>query len=792
MITTSYYLFLFLLIFSPWAFGTVDTLPQMLTQAACFGALFLYSVAHLLPDSTKRVCQLPGVTPMLVLLGFILLQTIPLPMGLLKILSPAVSELYLNPQGARTLTWAPLSVNSSATFTQFFHYASFAACYILAGYLMRDRARCRQVILLLIVVGTVVATQGILQYWFDNGRLLWLRLPPLKGTDFKGAFVNRNQFAAYLEMLAPLALAFFLLQQPLMKAAVTFRQRCLDLFNDPHNHSRFLLGLSAALMMAACFISLSRGAMLAVSLSSFFLLISLKQNQKKGAFVLYIFIVFLGLFSIISYSGWDPILLRFQLQNHDLYQLSSGRLEIWRQILPLVKDFLFFGSGLGTFSNIFTTYSTSSIYPGYFLYHPHNIYLETVSDLGLVGFFFVSCFFISVIHSSFAGLKKRRDPFARCLFLAAVASLLAQLFHLTFEYNLQSGAVGLTFFTVLALLVCGGHTRFHGQGPASSLPRAGVSLNLVMVIASGLLLSGSLYWNISTLRADTTLPGPVTWNRNTPQIELEKIHDKAVAASRIMPLHSYYHYAQAETAALLGRNDEASEQYSRAIQLNPAQPAYLERFGVFLADCGQNQQAKQFFTKAILHDRANAKRYERYGNWLLTIGEQEQALKVFGQAMQVNPGGSSAIIQRLVEAGFTPQDIVSILPERVQPYLSMAGYFEKDKQIKEAENLFSHALDLVSSEPKTASSYFMAPFHFYQRQHLTEKAVKMLERGLVTLPNDVQLHLEMAKIYEQQGEIKRANEFYQKVIALKPGHLEAVKRLNSMQSRELENGRPGE
>ncbi len=780
MVTISYYLLLFLLIFSPLAFGTVDTLPQMLTQAASFGGLFLYSLAHLLPGN-KRACRPPGLIPLCLLLGFLLLQTIPLPMGILEVLSPAAYKIRAGMSGIAPLdAWAPLTINSRATFTQIFHYTSFLACYVLACSLLTDRGRCRQVISLLIIIGTIISLQAILQKWFSNGRLLWVRLPPLNGGYFKGAFVHRNQFAAYLEMLAPIALAFCLFHQRHIKEVVTFRQRCVEALNHLFKNDRFLFGLAAVFMIAACYISTSRGGILSVSLSCMLLIFFLHKYKKSGSLFVRIVIIFFCISFLIGSVGWEPIISRFQFKNRDLIQISSGRLEIWKQALPLIKDYFLMGSGLGTFGNVFSTYSILKIYPNHFIYHPHNVYIEVFSDLGLVGFTLLGCFFYSVARGAYAGYRERRDRFARYLFIAAAAGLFAQFLHLTVEYNLASGAVGLTFFTILALLVSGGYTRFHGHGAASSLPGGGSMYIPALTVVSGLLLIGSLYWNISTMLAYNTLPGPVTWNLDTPAAELKVIYGRALKASRLMPLQSYYHFARAETAALLGRNDEAGEQYRQAIRLDPVMPAFLEGFASFLAGEGRNEQADRFFALAVRHDRANAQRYELYGRWLLVTGKREKALEVFSRAMRAAPKAAKTIIPALMGAGFAPSTIAAKLPERMRPYMVLAGLLTGKGRIKEVDKLYRHALELAAKEPKLRAWFFNAPFKFYQRRKQPVKALTVLRRGIALLPENAGLRLKLAMLYERQGERDKAVAAYRKVLRLKPGQRQAVKGLRTL------------
>jgi len=655
MITTSYYLLVFLLIFSPLAFGTVDVLPQMLTQAASFGGLFLYYLACLLPGR-KKIYRPPGLIPLCLVLGFLLLQIVPLPMGIIQILSPAACKIRAGMPGTASLDlWAPLTINSRASFTQIFHYTSFLACYVLACSLLTDKSRCRQVTALLIIVGAIISLQAVLQKGFGNGRLLWLRLPPDNGSQFVGSFAYRNQFAAYMEMLTPLALAFCFFYYSSLPGNEPFRRRLALLFNKSHN-LQFLLGFAVVLMITAVFLSTSRGGIISVFLACIIVVLLLKRQNGGKCHSVYLLVIFLCTAFLIGGIGLEAIFARFDFNNKDFNQIIDGRFAFWKQGLPLIRDYFLAGSGIGTYGNIFPTYSSSFVAGGRtFLYHPHNEYLEIFSDLGLTGFTLLGCFFYSVARSAYAGYRERRDRFARYLFIAAAAGLFAQFLHLMVEYNLASGAVGLTLFTILALLVSGGHTRFHGHGAASSLPEGGSICITALTVVSGLLLIGSLYWNISTMLAYNTLPGPATWNQNTPAAELEVIHGRAVRACRLMPLQAYYHYARAETAALLGRNEEAGEQYWQAIRLDPVMPVFLEGFASFLAGKGRNESADRFFALAVRHDRTDPQRYERYGRWLLAVGRRKKAVEVYRKVLRLKPGQRQRQVAKRLQALTLPE-----------------------------------------------------------------------------------------------------------------------------------------
>src|SRR5438046_10342636 len=62
---------------------------------------------------------------------------------------------------------------------------------------------------------------------------------------------------------------------------------------------------------------------------------------------------------------------------------TTGRSHFWSVTLDVIKTYPMTGSGLGSFSAIYPRFDTRN---GYFrLEQPHNHYLQTLSDSGIVG-----------------------------------------------------------------------------------------------------------------------------------------------------------------------------------------------------------------------------------------------------------------------------------------------------------------------------------------------------------------------------------------------------------------------
>jgi O-antigen ligase len=104
-------------------------------------------------------------------------------------------------------------------------------------------------------------------------------------------------------------------------------------------------------------------------------------------------------------------------------EVTSGRIDIWRQLAPEVLRSPIFGRGL--FSTQWSEYARTG---GYWAAHPHNMYLGIAMDAGIVGVV-VMFLFYRFVWRGFRrlGRDERLSPVMRGYFLGASAGLVGYL-----------------------------------------------------------------------------------------------------------------------------------------------------------------------------------------------------------------------------------------------------------------------------------------------------------------------------------------------------------------------------
>jgi O-antigen ligase len=127
----------------------------------------------------------------------------------------------------------------------------------------------------------------------------------------------------------------------------------------------------------------------------------------------------------------------------------AGRVSIWRQTLPVVRDFWPFGTGVGTYQTVMIQYQTMSRY--FYISHADNEPLQVLAEGGLVLGVPIALAFLAGVWLSARRLREDRSAmfWLRAGAAAGIAALLAQNM---VEMTLRVPANAL-LFAVLAAVV---------------------------------------------------------------------------------------------------------------------------------------------------------------------------------------------------------------------------------------------------------------------------------------------------------------------------------------------------
>jgi len=281
--------------------------------------------------------------------------------------------------------------------------------------IFRERKRIERLILVIILWAVCLVFYGVAKRYFNVGQEI---------TGSFSTFGNRNHFAAYMVMVAPLAIAYSLCCKNKVK--------------------KIIFIFIGTIISAGVFLSFSRAGSVSLILALFLMGSLLKKGKIAREKYWVLLVIVLGV-SFVLMVGFNPIKQRFILLQQGLWY----RFRIVRDSLQIVKDFPIFGVGLGNFSNIFTLYQRF-VSRGYY-YYLHNDHLQMIVEVGLVGAFFYFCFLFNILKDILDRLGKRNDMFVRNIVVGGLSGTVGLVIHSFFEFNFHIPAVALLFWIILGL-----------------------------------------------------------------------------------------------------------------------------------------------------------------------------------------------------------------------------------------------------------------------------------------------------------------------------------------------------
>jgi O-antigen ligase len=396
-------------------------------------------------DFTGPHSALPTVLLALFLL-LILFQLIPLPSGVLEIVSPRTlalrSGLSLEPSVSRF----PLSFFPLLTQIEFFKWLALAGLFVfLLGWRPlgeSDRTK-NHLLVAVMTAGVLESLYGMFEFFSGHRHILNLPAEAIV-SSVTGTFINRNYFAGYLLMVIPLSMGFLFSRE----AGRTGRYRGWRHRLSSLDGKTLLIGFSVIVMILGLLFSASRMGIVSLLLS--FSLISLffrspwkERTFSRGS------ILILGLAILwAAWIGLDIVINRFFTVSEGL----KGRWAFWVNTFQIFKDFPVFGSGLGTYLQVFPVYRSFHIQG--LVSHAENDYLQLASEVGIIGLGLLSVLFSYLISRAFSGIRSLsdREP-GRYIAIGGLVGILALMLHSLVERNIQVPANAFLYTFMFALVL---------------------------------------------------------------------------------------------------------------------------------------------------------------------------------------------------------------------------------------------------------------------------------------------------------------------------------------------------
>ncbi len=316
------------------------------------------------------------------------IQAVPMPPILLSVLSPHATALAaatrLTPVGSVAPAWRPLSINPWLTLVSLSTAALGVLTFWVARGVFNAGGHTRAVLKAITVVGTVAAAMAIVQKAVAPRLILFVLAPDMRSASPFGAFVNRNHFAGWLLLVVAPVIGYAIARHETHAR----RGRWRESIGQVMSSGMIFTYVAAAVMVSILLLTLSRSGMASLSAAA---LVGwrMSASRQRGTRVMPMLLGLAGVAAVSAVLFVDPDRWSERLEQSFGPSAGFSRITIWRESLPLAKDFWLVGTGAGTYSDAMTVYQQTRLWVGSMqnwahFNNAHSHFVQVVCEGGLL------------------------------------------------------------------------------------------------------------------------------------------------------------------------------------------------------------------------------------------------------------------------------------------------------------------------------------------------------------------------------------------------------------------------
>lgn len=434
-------LILLIVLFLALSFGGVLQVSHLVLVATAGVIAALFAVRCFVERGAAFVWSW-AYAPAGAFLALVALQVVPLPMGVVEVLSPRAAELWSGPAEAPHLepTSATLSLYPYGTWTDVRVLLAALTLFFVGVNIYRDRAAFRRLLAGLGLIGLAIATIGITQVLLGATKIYWLFESPV-GLITAGPFASYSHYSEFLNLTLGCALGFLLVRALERSHGRPIELRDLvDLRAERGSWLDRALALFLVLGIVAIALSTSRNGLISLAFAGTLTAVAMQLTGKvEGvgwplvglATVAFVALLFLGI---------DPIYDRMSDTLGDPVAAFGARADLARDTFAMAQALPFTGAGFGTYWVSFPMFDTAM--RGGTAANAENQYLEFLAETGFLGGLCVLAGLVFLIAALVRLARSKRSRidiagFGLAFGIAAIA------FHSTTDFGLEIPAVGV-------------------------------------------------------------------------------------------------------------------------------------------------------------------------------------------------------------------------------------------------------------------------------------------------------------------------------------------------------------
>lgn len=362
----------------PWTLGPLLALTVIAALAAP------RRTAHFPPEHRRLDAALIAIV---IAIG---VQLVPLPIGVVNTVSPNAARLkdalQFAPLAGAAPAWTSLSIQPQRTLEAMavvvmgiLTFWTARAMFSVSG---NTRSFCRALALL----GAVFAIAAVIQKASTPKLLLFSVEPEARSSSPFGAFTNRNHFAAWL-LLVGAPIAGYLIARMRMHESRDHRLRAV--IRHFMASGAVMTALAAVLTLGVMLLTLSRSAVIGLGVAGIVGWYFGRPRMRFERTALPARLGGIGVLLLISMlfidlDGWAT-----RINESFTPEGMFGRTTIWKETLPIIKDFWATGTGAGTYSNAMTYYQQTRVWVNSMqrwahFNNAHSHYVQVAAEGGLL------------------------------------------------------------------------------------------------------------------------------------------------------------------------------------------------------------------------------------------------------------------------------------------------------------------------------------------------------------------------------------------------------------------------
>jgi hypothetical protein len=444
-----------LLTFAPFAFGAVRAWSQLVVTILAASICFCFCV-NLIVNKRRRIIGSWVYLPIALYLAIPVFQLIPLSSHFVELISPNTTGLRTHllgnlPNASEILKHTTLSFYPAATRHDFRIIVIAAAIFFVVLNTYRRPSQITRLLLVITAIGMLAAILAFAQDLTHATNIYWIGPPGRGGAANAGPFLTYSHYGQFMNLSIGAGLGLLL--------AMFQRNRNRSARQALNGKFPIVWFLAAFVVLGAVtvFLSGSRGAMagLLIALAIASMTMSRTRGLVEGRAWIFVPLVFVACFAVL-FLGPDAIFNRLatlQTANH-----YSDRWQILKDLTAEWKKFPLLGTGLGSHEVIYPMYDHSVHLET--ATHAENEYAQAFEETGIVGLALIVSF-AAFVWTEYARATRNSNPPIRLAAIGLGVGLIAVQVHSFSDFGQHFPANACLTAVVCALIIS--LSRFHRQ-----------------------------------------------------------------------------------------------------------------------------------------------------------------------------------------------------------------------------------------------------------------------------------------------------------------------------------------